>query len=145
MPTLEKFLTTAEEAEIIAAIRQAELKTSGEIRVHLEQDCKADVYKHALEVFHWLKMDNTKLQNSVLIYVAINKKQFVIYGDKGINNVVEANFWDSVKNHIEIQFKQGNFKQGIINGVLEAGKAMAEHFPWQHTDVDELPNTISKS
>lgn len=144
MPYIEDFLTEQEEQEIVDAIRQAERKTSGEIRVHIEQDCKTDVFEHALEVFHILKMDNTKQQNGVLIYVAVNNKAFVIYGDKGINDSVEDDFWNSTRDKIATQFKSGNFKQGLIDGITEAGNALARYFPWEDSDTNELDNTISK-
>ncbi len=144
MPHLEDFLTKEEEQEIVDTIRIAERETSGEIRVHIEQNCDMDVYEHALEVFHYLKMDNTKQQNGVLIYVAIDNKTFVIYGDKGINDAVGETFWNSTRDKIASQFKQGNFKQGLIDGVIEAGKVLSEYFPWEHGDTNELDNTISK-
>lgn len=144
MPYIEDFLTAKEEGEIIEAIRLAESQTSGEIRVHIEQNCNMDVYEHALEIFHVLKMDNTKEQNGVLIYVAVDNKSFVIYGDKGINDIVGINFWDSTRDIIQEQFKHGQFKQGLIDGIEEAGKALSKYFPWQYGDKDELDNTISK-
>ncbi|REG87542.1 TPM domain-containing protein [Winogradskyella sediminis] len=144
MPHIEQFLTTNEEAEIVEAIRRAEGKTSGEIRIHIEQHCESDVYEHALEVFHFLKMDNTAQRNGVLIYVAVDNKTFVILGDQGINNIVGADFWNTTRDKIASQFKSGNFKQGIIDGITEAGQALSKHFPWQQNDKDELDNTISK-
>lgn len=145
MPKIEDFLTSKEEEEIVEAIRIAECKTSGEIRVHIEQKCDSDVYEHALEVFHALKMDNTAQRNGVLLYVAVDNKSFVICGDQGINNCVGPDFWNSTRDKISTQFKSGNFKQGIIDGIKEAGKSLATHFPWHHNDIDELDNTISKS
>jgi uncharacterized membrane protein len=144
MSNIEQFLTSKEEAEIVEAIRIAECDTSGEIRVHIEQKCSYDVYEHALDVFHILKMDNTSLRNGVLIYVAVDNKSFVIFGDEGINNIVGADFWNSTRDKISKQFKSGNFKQGLIDGIKEAGKALSQHFPWDHSDKDELDNTISK-
>ena len=144
MPYIEDFLTTKEEQEIVEAIRIAERATSGEIRVHIEQHCNIDVYERALDVFHILKMDNTKQQNGVLIYVAVDNKAFVIFGDQGINNVVGANFWDSTRDKIAMHFKSGNFKQGLIDGINEAGIVLSKHFPWEHGDRNELDNTISK-
>ncbi|WP_048331101.1 TPM domain-containing protein [Bizionia psychrotolerans] len=144
MSKIEDFLTADEEQEIIAAIREAEKNTSGEIRVHLEKTSKIDVFDRAMEVFHYLKMDNTKQQNGVLIYVAVEDRNFVIFGDNGINDVVSNDFWDTTRNAIQTQFKQGNFKQGLIDGILKAGKALEQHFPWEHNDKNELPDTISK-
>lgn len=145
MSKLEDFLSAEDEEEIVEAIRIAEGKTSGEIRVHIEQKCDSDVYEHALDVFHFLKMDNTAQRNGVLIYVAVDNKSFVICGDQGINNIVGADFWNSTRDKISTQFKSGKFKQGIIEGVIETGKSLSKHFPWHHHDNDELDNTISKS
>lgn len=144
MSKIEDFLTAEEEQEIIAAIREAELLTSGEIRIHIERTSKIDAFDRAMELFHLLKMDNTKLQNGVLIYVAVEDKTFVIYGDKGINDVVGTEFWNSTKDIMQLHFKKGEFKQGLIEGVKKAGEQLQIHFPWQHGDVNELPNSISK-
>lgn len=144
MSKLEDFLSKKEEQEIVDAIRTAEDKTSGEIRVHIEPSCKDNLEQHVLEVFHELKMDNTKLQNGVLIYIAVNDKSFAIYGDKGINQVVQSDFWDCTKDTMQNHFKKGAFKQGIIEGVLNAGEQLAKFFPWDTQDADELSNEISK-
>jgi len=144
MSKVEDFLTAQEEQEIIAAIRTAEKNTSGEIRIHIEKTSQIDAINRALDVFHDLKMDNTKLQNAVLIYVAVEDRSFVIFGDKGINDVVPTDFWDSTKEIMLSYFKTGNFKKGLIEGVLKAGEQLSKHFPWEHDDRNELPNEISK-
>ena len=89
-------------------------------------------------------MDNTAARNGVLIYIAVLDKSFAIYGDKGINQVVQSDFWDCTKNTMEEHFKKGAFKQGIIAGILNAGEQLAKYFPWDHSDADELSNEISK-
>ncbi|WP_158847273.1 TPM domain-containing protein [Algibacter sp. L1A34] len=141
---VETFLTSKEEQDIVEAIRLAELNTSGEIRIHIENTSNGDATNRALEVFHYLKMDNTKLQNGVLIYVAINDKAFVIYGDEGINKVVPKNFWDSTKDVMQSHFKLGKFKEGIIEGIQKAGEQLESFFSWEHDDTNELSNEISK-
>ncbi|WP_339662618.1 TPM domain-containing protein [Croceibacter atlanticus] len=145
MSKVEDFLTKNDEAEIVEAIRVAEKQTSGEIRVHLEKTYDGDHFDRALELFHQLKMDNTKQENGVLIYVAVEDKSFVIYGDKGINDVVPNNFWESTRDAMQAEFKKGEFKQGLINGVLSAGQQLQAHFPWDADDVNELSDEISKS
>ncbi|WP_273274287.1 TPM domain-containing protein [Maribacter polysiphoniae] len=145
MSRVENFLTAEEEQEIVQAIVDAEKNTSGEIRVHLEPHTKKDLLDRAKEVFHSLKMDNTKEENGVLIYVAVNDKKFAIYGDRGIDKVVPEDFWDTTRDTIASHFKDGRFKQGLIEGILNAGKELERHFPWQHGDVNELSNEISKN
>jgi len=100
MNKVEAFLTTEEEQEIVDAILEAEKNTSGEIRVHIEARAKIDHFSRAQQVFHFLKMDNTKDENGVLIYVAVDDKKFVIYGDRGIDRAVPKGFWESTKNTI---------------------------------------------
>lgn len=140
------FLSKKEEKEIVDAIRKAEEKTSGEIRVHLERSTDgADIFERAMEVFHMLKMDNTKQDNGVLIYVAVEDRNFVIYGDKGINEVVPDDFWESTKNLIVSHFKKGHFKDGLVEGVLKAGEQLQKHFPWDEDDTNELSDQISKA
>lgn len=144
MSKIEEFLTQDEEAEVVEAIRRAEKKTSGEIRVHIEKTSNGEIWDRAMEVFHLLKMDNTKKDNGVLIYVAIDDRKFVIYGDKGINAVVPKDFWETTKDAIASQFKKGNFKQGLIDGILMAGRELQEHFPWSEGNENELSDKISR-
>jgi len=144
MSKVEDFLTQEEEQEIVEAIRIAEKKTSGEIRVHIERTTSLDAYDRAMEVFHDLKMDETQLQNGVLIYLAVDDHNFVICGDKGINDVVEADFWNCTRDAMVTQFKQNQFKQGLVDGILRAGEQLKKYFPWKDGDSNELPNEISK-
>mgnify|MGYP003505427711 FL=1 len=144
MSKVEDFLTKEEEQEIVQAIQIAEKDTSGEIRVHIEKTTSIDAFDRALEVFHLLKMDETALKNGVLIYLAVDDHSFVICCDEGINNVVENDFWDCTKDAMLAHFKTGNFKQGLIDGILRAGDRLKTHFPYVEGDENELSNEISK-
>lgn len=144
MSQVEDFLTKQEEQEIVEAIRVAETNTSGEIRVHIEKTTSIAAFDRALEVFHMLKMDNTKLQNGVLIYVAVQDHAFVICGDKGINDAVPNDFWDSTRDVMQQHFKQDHFKQGLVEGIKSVGEKLQHYFPWESDDTDELSNEISR-
>ena len=144
MSKVEEFLTKAEEQEIVEAIGIAEKNTSGEIRVHIEKENTIAPLDRAMEVFRNLNMENTQERNGVIIYVAVKSKNFAIYGDKGINEKVADDFWDSTKDVMQNHFKNGNFKQGLIDGILKAGEQLKTHFPYQDNDKDELSNEISK-
>ncbi|AWG20118.1 MULTISPECIES: TPM domain-containing protein [Flavobacterium] len=144
MSKVEDFLTSEEENAIVAAIQTAELNTSGEIRVHIEDTTDLDHYDRALAVFKLLGMDKTQQKNGVLIYLAVSDKNFVILGDEGINDIVPDDFWDNTKDIMVAQFKTGNFKQGLIDGILSAGQELKKHFPYTSDDINELSNEISK-
>lgn len=136
--------SSAEKKQIVAAITEAELRTSGEIRVHIEPKCYGNVLARAAEVFAKLEMHKTEQSNGVLIYLAYDDKRFAIIGDKGINNAVPVNFWDTTKEVMSVYFKQGNFKEGVMHGIKEAGIHLAQYFPHTADDKNELSNEISE-
>ncbi|BAO55802.1 TPM domain-containing protein [Nonlabens marinus] len=142
---VEKFLTAAEEEQIVESIRAAEKLTSGEIRVHLESSCEGKVYDRAQELFHLLKMDNTKQANGILFYLAVDDRKFSVLGDKGIHAHVGDDFWNSIREVMEARFRESEFKNGLIAGIEMAGEKLAAFFPWQEDDVNELPDQISTS
>lgn len=143
MSKVEDFLTASHEEKIVAAIKEAEKNTSGEIRVHIEHHSGKDPLDRAKEVFYFLNMDRTQQQNGVLFYVAVNDKKFSVIGDSGINKVVPDNFWESVKNTVLSRFKTGNYAEGLIQGILAAGEKLKEYFPYTPDDKNELPDNIS--
>ena len=145
MSKTEDFLTKAEEQEIVLAIVEAEKNTSGEIRVHIEEHTEKSPLERAQEVFFELKMDETQDRNGVLFYVCVSDKKFAILGDKGINEAVESDFWDCTKDIVIANFKEGNFKKGLVEGILRAGERLKKYFPFQSDDTNELSNEISRS
>jgi uncharacterized membrane protein len=139
------FLSKEEEQEIVQAIVEAEKNTSGEVRVHIENHSNKTPLERAQEVFFELKMEATNDRNGVLFYVSVTDKKFAIIGDQGINELVAPDFWDTTKEIVLNHFKQGAFKQGLVEGILSAGNQLKAYFPYQSDDEDELSNEISKS
>ena len=141
--SIRNFFSSKDKLQIENAIRAAELKTSGEIRVHIEKNCKEDVLDRAAFLFEKLEMHKTDLRNGVLFYLAIEDHLFAILGDAGINQKVPDNFWVEIKQAMESRFKEGKFKDGLVTGINKAGDALKQHFPWQKDDVNELSDEIS--
>lgn len=135
--------TEAEQQQIVAAIKQAEKNTSGEIRVHIERKCKEDVLDHAAFMFDALEMQKTEQRNGVLIYLAVEDRKLAILGDAGINQKVPVNFWEDVKNIMVGNFKKGEFAKGLSDGIIKAGEQLKTHFPYQKDDQNELSDDIS--
>jgi uncharacterized membrane protein len=135
--------TDEKKAGIKRAIEVAEMNTSGEIRVHLEDKCLKNVFDRAADIFKKLDMHKTALRNGILFYIAISDRKFVILGDIGINTKVPADFWDQIKETVLGYFKTDNIAEGLIEGIRLAGEQLKEHFPHESNDVNELPNDIS--
>lgn len=142
-PSARNFFTPFQKEEIKNAIQEAELNTSGEIRVHIESKCNEDVLDRAAFLFDKLEMNKTEKRNGVLFYLAVNSRKFAIIGDGGINEVTPDDFWDRIKDEMAEQFKEGEFAEGLVSGIKEAGKSLKLFFPFQKDDVNELSDDIS--
>jgi uncharacterized membrane protein len=140
---IKTFLTKEQQDQITGAIAEAEKKTSGEIRVHLEKKCKNSPEKRAIEIFNQLKMFSTAQRNGSLIYIAIEDRKFAVIGDKGINEIVPENFWDSIRDQMILNFSKNDYGNGIVEGIKVIGEKLKEHFPYQTNDKNELTDEIS--
>jgi len=138
-----KFFTSDQKQQIVSAIKDAELNTSGEIRVHIENHCKKEALDRAAAVFASLKMHKTKLRNGVLFYLSVKDHKFAILGDGGVNAVVPDDFWDNIKEMMQHKFKEGEFTAGLSSGIQMAGEQLKAHFPYQSDDINELSDDIS--
>ena len=130
-------------AKIKEEIVLAEKNTSGEIRIHLDKKCSTDPVEAAIKVFEKLGMTNTKDRNGVLIYLALKDKKMAIIGDTGIDEKVPDDFWESIKNTMVKNFKEGNFMEGICEAIKESGIKLSTYFPYQSDDENELSDEIS--
>jgi uncharacterized membrane protein len=137
------FFSKEEQELIRAAVKEAETRTSGEIRVHIDNRCREDVLDRAAWWFSRLRMQETEKRNGVLFYLAVKHQKFAIIGDSGINAVTPDDFWDQIKEKMQEHFREGAYAEGLRKGILMAGDALKEHFPHQADDVNELPDDIS--
>jgi uncharacterized membrane protein len=137
------FFSKEQQSEILAAVKEAEKSTSGEIRVHIETECREDVLDRAAWIFRKLNMHKTAERNGVLIYLAVSDHKFAIIGDSGINAKVPEGFWDEIKDLMEISFRESRFTDGLKEGILLAGSQLKAHFPYGKDDVNELSDEIS--
>lgn len=138
------WFTPQEQAAIQEAVRIAEQRTSGEVRVFVESRCHfVDPVDRAVEVFTSLKMDQTIERNGVLVYIAMHDRQLAIYGDEGIHQKVGIDFWNAEVSKMISFFKGKQFGEGIATIVKEIGETLTAHFPFDGTkDKNELSDEI---
>jgi uncharacterized membrane protein len=128
--------------DIVAAIREAEMKTSGEIRVFISQKRVSDPVAAAGRHFVSLGMNKTRERNGVLIFVAPLSKRFAVLGDTGIHARCGPGFWEEMVGEMTAHFRQGEFTRGIIGGIKKAAGFLALHFPRRPDDKNELPDEV---
>jgi uncharacterized membrane protein len=137
-----KFSETQQKA-IQNAIAEAELHTSGEVRVHIASKCKGKAMENAIAIFKKLAMDQTEKRNGVLFYIAMEDHKLAILGDQGINECVPENFWDEIRDRMISHFKQENYTEGLVEGIHMAGQQLKVAFPYHASDINELSDEIS--
>ncbi|HSU28971.1 MAG TPA: TPM domain-containing protein [Chitinophagaceae bacterium] len=139
-----KFFTPSESHLIVKAIRHAEHRTSGEVRVFVESRCPfMDALDRAGEIFYSLKMDKTEQRNGVLVYVAMKDQQLAVFGDEGIHQKVGKEYWENLVNNLLQSFNHEKFAEGLSECIIKIGEALQSNFPYdKDTDKNELPDEI---
>src|SRR5947208_6629368 len=138
-----EFLSKLEHEPIVESIREAESKTSGEIRVGIQRGkLKTDPLLAAQKKFHRLDMHNTRDRNAVLIFVAPRVHQFAVVGDQAIHEKCCDQFWQRVATAMHHCFRQQKFTDGIGEAITVIGDALAQHFPKTSSDTNELPDNV---
>jgi uncharacterized membrane protein len=141
----KEFLNKLEHDRIVEAIREAESKTSGEIRVYIQRGkFEAHPVTVAQKKFQRLGMHKTHERNAVLIFVAPRAHKFAVVGDKAIHEKGGEQFWQRVVNEMRTHFQNEKFSRAIVEGVEEVGKLLAAHFPRTSADANELPDEIAE-
>jgi uncharacterized membrane protein len=140
---VRRLLSEQDEARVLAAIREAEARTSGEICVHVERRCAGSAIGTAGRWFRRLGMEATAGRNGILFYVAVDDREFAIVGGAGIHAKVGDAFWEALRDAMRDDFAKGDPAAGLIRAIGEAGSRLAEHFPRRADDANELPDEIS--
>jgi uncharacterized membrane protein len=139
------FLGQLEHERIVAAIREAERSSRGEVRVHVSSQSIDDAEAAARAQFDTLGMAETAERNGVLIYVAPASQKFAVIGDRGIHEQCGPAFWQDVAGAMQEDFRAGRFTDGLVKGVQRTGRALAERFPrTAGADRNELADEVSE-
>lgn len=142
MSAAKALFQETERERLAEVIRAAEARTSGEIRVYVEDNCPGATLERAKEIFFQLGIDKTESKNGTLIYLAVESHKFAVLGDEGIDRVVPADFWESIKTQMALHFSHRDFFAGIAAGIMQIGEKLKEFFPRADDDVNELPDEV---
>ncbi len=143
MPFARHFFGKQEQSMVEEAIRSAETKTSAEVVVHLDNLCFGNPIKAAEKVFAQLGMHQTAERNGVLIYIATMHKKIAVIGDVGIYSKLEPEYWKKIVDQLIAEFRANHKAEALSASILNIGQHLAEFFPRQDNDKDELSNKIS--
>lgn len=143
MLTARNFFDKEQQQMLVNAIVSAELKTSGEIRLHLNNFCFGNELKAAQKVFKKLSMHKTNERNGVLIYVSVLSRKIAVFGDEGIHQKLGNTYWQNIIENLIEKFRQNKKAEALSDCIVDLGEQLGKYFPRNSDDVNELPNTIS--
>lgn len=135
------FLHRLNHQRIISAIKEAEAKTSGEIRIFIDRtDVQEDALAFAEKKFLQLGMHKTTERNAILIFVAPRSQKFAVVGDEGVHKQCGAEFWQQMVADMRVHFQQEEFTDAIVLAIERAGEHLTRCFPRKDDDQNELPD-----
>lgn len=141
--THKALLRAIDVARVEDAIRQAERRTSGEIRVSVSGFFWGDVRRVAERAFARLGMTATRDRNGVLFFIVPSRRRFVVLGDEGLHARVGQEFWERVAAAVSGHLRDGDFTLGLVRGIEAVGEQLALHFPFDRaTDTNELADQV---
>src|SRR5438105_15926020 len=124
------FLRRLDHNRITQAIKKAEGKSSGQIRVFVQRGkFEEDALPRAQRKFLQLGMQKTRDRNAVLIFVAPRAPKYAPAGDVGVHEKCGAEFWKKLVHDMRAHFQNADFNRATILGISEVGKLSAAHFP----------------
>lgn len=137
------FLRRLDHRRITQAIKKAEGRTSGQIRVFIQRgEFEDDALLRAQKRFVQLGMDKTSERNAVLIFVAPRARKYAVVGDVGLHEKCHQEFWQRLVAGMKEHFKKEDFNRAIVHGISEVGKVLAAHFPRLSDTINELPDEV---
>ena len=139
----KSFFEEDEQKVIVEAIKKAEEKTSGEIRVHIAGFCFGDEMIAAQKIFSKLKMHETRERNGILIYIAPLNRKIAVIGDVGIHEKLGNEFWNKLVKEVIRELQANRRAEAIAQCIEECGQQLARFFPHAAGDKNELSNNIS--
>ena len=140
---VREFLSDDDLASISSAVRQAEARTSAELRVHLDHTCETETLSRAIKVFERLGMHKTAARNGVLIYISVSDHKLAVIGDKGIHERVGEAYWRDLVGAVRERLRQQRSREGLEHAIAEVGRTLGHHFPRRPDDRNELPDEVS--
>jgi len=140
----QTYFTNERKQRIVAAIQAAELQTSGEVKIMIEDKLPTEqtVWERAKALFVDLKLYETQDRNGVFIFLSFSERKFALLGDVGIDKAVPDGFWDETRNRMRNEFVKGNFIGGLELGIAEIGESLKSFFPYQIDDINELSDDV---
>jgi uncharacterized membrane protein len=137
------FIRQLEHDRITAAIKAAEAKTSGQIRVFLQRGTfEEDGLERAQKKFLQLGMQQTRERNAVLIFVAPRVQKFAVIGDEAVHQKCGEQFWRELVEKMRQHFLREEFTDALVEAIEALGELLASHFPRTSESIDELPDEV---
>jgi putative membrane protein len=100
------------------------------------------VENRAIDLFKVGADRRTQGRTGVLIYLSMREHRAEIVADQAITEKVAPEVWGEAMADMLAEIRQGRIAEGMVAGVRDVGAILAEHFPRESDDVNELPDRL---
>jgi len=132
-----------EKEDIDQAVKNAEIESSCEFKVHVDPFCKEDTSKRSEDLFYKLEVDKTERHNGILFYAVLDCRKFIIKTDKDLEQTLPDGFWDDIYHVMLVNFRKGNYADGLSLAIQKAGEKLKPYYPWFKDDRNEVSDDLS--
>ncbi|MEZ5742593.1 MAG: TPM domain-containing protein [Sphingomonadaceae bacterium] len=100
------------------------------------------VHERAVRAFRIGAERRTHGRTGILIYLSMREHRAEIVADESIATKVDPEVWGDAMEAMLAELKQGRTADGMIAAVERVGAILAEHFPIEEGDTNELPDRL---
>ena len=100
------------------------------------------VQERATRYFMESGVYNTKDRTGILIFISIMEQRVELLADSGINELISPEKWQNIVDNIIKGIRQKEIADHLVESISECGNLLAEHFPIQTDDKNELTDDI---
>ena len=135
--------TDIEKEDIDQAIKNAEIDSSCEFKVHVDRYCHEETGKRSRDLFYELGVDRTKGHNGILFYAVLDCRKFIIQTDKALEENLPEGFWDEIYHIMLVHFRKEDYAHGISEAIQKTGEKLKFYYPWLKDDRNEVSDELS--
>lgn len=101
-------------------------------------DRQSQVRMRAEVEFYEAGLNETQGSTGILIFVSLMERQVVVLADKSIATRLPPETWSSLVNELVSDIRKKQMAVGFAKAVQSCGKILAQHFPAQAENPNEL-------
>jgi uncharacterized membrane protein len=138
----EHFLSEIQHDRVRAAIQAAEQGTSARVVVYVSHHPAEDALAAAHGKFRDLCLESEKENANLLLFFSPGSRSFAVVGGTALHDRLGQVWWDRLSELLGRHFQEGQYTEGLLAAIGEAGRAFKAHFAFGSPAPPDQPDVI---